>query len=434
MNVLTAGISQARDHASDGFLLANDDAAARRSRLHHPRRPVRRTMNTSASLPRASLLALLAACAPLEAELTPAADVPDDAPRAAQPREDAARGEAVAAPVPDEDVLEDAFEPVHADADAEYLDDPSLEPPAAPPPHAAPVSCGAVLTRSTRLREDLGPCPGDGLVIGTDDITLDCAGHRIIGTDDDNGVVLDGRASVNVRNCRIEGFATGISMHGTIGNTVTGNTLVSAEYGSGIEARDGVGDVVGRNRFVGQAARLDSNVLTFAENKARGETPYGTSVFCYGNAAGLRVRDNDLEGFVVLASTNGARVDHNRMRGGGLGFELEGARGTRIDHNVVRDGDVGIVALSAMSSLFEDNDVRGMDRSGVVVLGGSARNLFRDNRADDNGEVGFYVLQGATLNAFDDNEACGNEDVDLLVDGVTGNRFVDNDFCTERFE
>lgn len=33
-----------------------------------------------------------------------------------------------------------------------------------------------------------------------------------------------------------------------------------------------------------------------------------------------------------------------------------------------------------------------------------------------------------------DNEACGNEDVDLLVDGVTGNRFLDNDFCTERFE
>ncbi len=390
-------------------------------------------MTTAFSLPRASLLALLAACAPLESEVAPAADDPDDAPRALQPRDDAARGDAVAAPVPDEDLLEDAFEPVHADADAEYLDDPRLEAPAAPPPHAAPVGCGDVLTRSTRLRADLGPCPDDGLVIGADDITLDCAGHRIIGTGDDNGVVLDGRASVNVRNCQIEGFATGIRMHDTIGNTVTANRLTSTGYAYGIDLMSAVGDVVAGNRFIGQAAFIDGHVVTFAENRSRGETPYGLAVFAPGENPGVRIRDNDLEGFLELISSHGARVNGNRMRNGS-DLLLEGTTGTRLDHNVLRDGYGGVSVLSSDGNLLEDNVVTGIDTYGFYLWGGSRRNLVRDNRADDNGEFGFALNLGATENALDDNEACGNGDVDLLVDGVTGNRFVDNDFCTERFE
>src|SRR3954452_16738595 len=44
-----------------------------------------------------------------------------------------------------------------------------------------PVGCGSVLTRSTVLQTDLLDCPGNGLVIGADGITVDPNGHRISG-------------------------------------------------------------------------------------------------------------------------------------------------------------------------------------------------------------------------------------------------------------
>src|SRR5215216_5795172 len=43
------------------------------------------------------------------------------------------------------------------------------------------VKCGDVITRDTTLDSDLIDCPGDGLVIGADGITLDLNGHLIDG-------------------------------------------------------------------------------------------------------------------------------------------------------------------------------------------------------------------------------------------------------------
>src|SRR4051794_40004914 len=44
-----------------------------------------------------------------------------------------------------------------------------------------PVQCGDVITQDTKLDSDLTNCPGDGIVIGADDIELDLNGHTIDG-------------------------------------------------------------------------------------------------------------------------------------------------------------------------------------------------------------------------------------------------------------
>jgi hypothetical protein len=49
---------------------------------------------------------------------------------------------------------------------------------------AVHVSCGQTITENTRLANDLIDCPGNGLVIGADDITLDLNGHTIDGDGD----------------------------------------------------------------------------------------------------------------------------------------------------------------------------------------------------------------------------------------------------------
>ena len=47
---------------------------------------------------------------------------------------------------------------------------------------AAHVTCGDVITQDTTLDSDLIDCPGDGLVIGADGVTLDLGGHTVDGT------------------------------------------------------------------------------------------------------------------------------------------------------------------------------------------------------------------------------------------------------------
>src|ERR687888_1206711 len=49
-----------------------------------------------------------------------------------------------------------------------------------------PLTCGQTITRDTTLHADLGPCPGDGLVIGAANVTVDLNGHAILGDDTGN--------------------------------------------------------------------------------------------------------------------------------------------------------------------------------------------------------------------------------------------------------
>jgi hypothetical protein len=87
---------------------------------------------------------------------------------------------------------------------------------AAGPALAQPLDCGAVVTRSVTLAADLVDCPGDGLVIGTDGITVDLNGHTISGQIISGGspdqVGIDnsgGHDDVTVRNGTVTAFARG---------------------------------------------------------------------------------------------------------------------------------------------------------------------------------------------------------------------------------
>src|ERR1051325_4014903 len=49
------------------------------------------------------------------------------------------------------------------------------------PGSAIPFGCGAIINTDTKLDSDLTDCPGNGIIIGADNITLDLNGHAIGG-------------------------------------------------------------------------------------------------------------------------------------------------------------------------------------------------------------------------------------------------------------
>src|SRR5688572_5404212 len=75
---------------------------------------------------------------------------------------------------------------------------------------ASHVTCGSVITADTKLDSDIGPCVGDALIVGADDVTLDLGGYTVTGTGSGAGVRVAQRTGVEVTNGTIQGFHTGI--------------------------------------------------------------------------------------------------------------------------------------------------------------------------------------------------------------------------------
>lgn len=138
------------------------------------------------------------------------------------------------------------------------------------PAQAAHVACGAVITQSTTLAADLGPCPGDGLIVRGNGITLNLAGRTITGTNTTNttnreqvGIRLEGASGVSVINGTVQNFDAGVAILGGSGNTVFGiraqnninhssltGALNPCLYGDGITTTDSSNNSILGNQVV----------------------------------------------------------------------------------------------------------------------------------------------------------------------------------------
>ncbi len=103
---------------------------------------------------------------------------------------------------------------------------------------AVAPACGTVITTSTTLTADVGPCnTRHGLIVRGNNIVLDLNGHRVFSTAplprnsgvDENGIYLPSEVvgiriqdstNVLVRNGTVEGFAAGVSIEGGSSNVV----------------------------------------------------------------------------------------------------------------------------------------------------------------------------------------------------------------------
>ncbi len=117
--------------------------------------------------------------------------------------------------------------------------------------HAATVGCGDVITRSTTLDADIGPCPGDGLLIDADNITLDLGGHTVLGAPSSSiGILVTARSGVRIANGTVTGFQTGVNKRLGQDNTIE-RLLVRDNRCSGIVLSPGFRTVVRGSAITG---------------------------------------------------------------------------------------------------------------------------------------------------------------------------------------
>ena len=107
------------------------------------------------------------------------------------------------------------------------------------------LACGATITSSTKLRADLVDCPGDGLVVGKDNITLDLGRRTVDGTGNGVGIRLAGRRGVRIVNGTVRQFGIGIALDGARDNRVA-RVALHGHPVRGIDASNGSpGDAAG---------------------------------------------------------------------------------------------------------------------------------------------------------------------------------------------
>lgn len=246
------------------------------------------------------------------------------------------------------------------------------------------VTCGQTITHDTTLTADLTNCPGDGLVIGADNITLNLNRHTIDGTvtqlpvcDEppvgSDGIRAGGYDGLTIENGTVQQFTQGIE---------------GGAEGEGVANSDLHGLVVRDNRFGGIS--FGSNQLLNNHNRIVGNETYGN--------------------------------------GCGAGIFLNDADGNRVAHNRSHDNQGGIGVCCSPNNVIENNAVAHNSETGIALyFGNHSHNVVRHNSvtgSQDGIFVGF--AEGSQDNVVADNHSYNNTNGAITLEDATGNQIAGN--------
>lgn len=308
---------------------------------------------------------------------------------------------------------------------------------------AAPVfaSSGEMsITSSTTLTSD-----HDGnVVIQASGITLDCAGHSIIGAGaaDLVGIRADNVTDVTIKNCVVTGFdphgiyaagSTGLHLKGNTvlgsaghaifladspGALIVGNTIRDAGFGDpyggyGVVLQRSSGAVITANtatdnKWAGFALVDASSQATVSSNtSARNGDGFHVEPAADLTFSRNVARDNYNFGFVVNGVAGGRFVANTVRRNGADGFNIQQSSDLTIEANVVKANNNGFYIETTPDSRLVANNASDNRALGIWVSSGSDRATLRLNHASNNGDNGIRIFYAADARVLS-NIAAGN--------------------------
>ncbi len=337
----------------------------------------------------------------------------------------------------------------------------------AAPANATHVACGGTITQSTTLDSDLLNCPGDGVVIGAPNITLNLKGHTIDGDDtggpvceppfvEDNGVENPGgHDGITIRNGTVQEFGTGIQ--GGYGRslmrdlTIRSNRTYGISIGSSSVADSKDANKIERNRvtgngcggigiFGGDNGRIELNLV--ADTQAGGGITFDGS----NNTLIARNTVSGNAGEAIIGfDADGNSIASNTVSANGDGIVLLGFPGFgSSDNNVVEknsatNGGAGVVIESSSHNEVKKNSLHDNFFVGVVVVGGDDNRINENSilRNGDGAEGGIHLVSndqgdGSTRTLVSTNTLGQNRGDGILVDPgqsgtvIDGNRSENN--------
>ena len=304
---------------------------------------------------------------------------------------------------------------------------------------AAQPTCGDVLTEDTKLSRSLVDCPGDGLVIGADNVRLDLDGHKIDGQGSGIGIANpDGHDGIRIEDGTVREFGTGIELTDTSGSKLR-KLKVLANNGDGIALQGSAGNRIADNKSSGNQSdgitlyESDRNRIT--ENSLRGNDAHGIVLETSSDLNRVEdnsVSDNHADGISIAVGSSRNEILENRVRrsGGSVGiFLVFDSNENRVYENLVEEnGGGGILVLEADDNRIEENRAYANGQDGITVDDDSIGTLVKRNSASGNSDDGIDLQNAAgtlTKNLANGNVSLGIRAVTGVTDGG-GNRAKGN--------
>ncbi|MDQ6613176.1 MAG: SBBP repeat-containing protein [Actinomycetota bacterium] len=294
------------------------------------------------------------------------------------------------------------------------------------------TGCGRVITKTTTLTADIGPCLGDGVIVVANNITLDLGGHRIFGfgtTDGTHpGIRMPDRTGVIIQNGEVSNFDAGIFINSGFKNTVTkmnvhdnvGPPDVNSELGDGILVGHSSSNLILNNtitrngRFDGVGVfGLDSNFNLIQGNSIKNNVGEGIEINAFlepsdprrgnsiyaNNVIGNTVTGNDAAGISTVSNLN-ALIKSNIVYNNGLNTNDFPLNGIGIQNTAF--------ATPVTNVTVQDNKVFGNGADGILALN-TQQNHILNNKTGGNNAVGFGAFDLEDTNAnCDSNVWKGN--------------------------
>ena len=246
------------------------------------------------------------------------------------------------------------------------------------------LECGSVITTSTTLRYDLSDCPGDGLIVGTDGITINLNGHTVGGDGvpntqrPDAGIRVDGHHRVAISNGSVTGFDLDVLFTAAPEGAVTALTVEHSRRGIVFVDRSD------RARIIGNVA---SN---------NGGPDGGAGILLLGSS-GATIRGNTLTGnHVGVALNNGSNgnsVFGNKFSDNHeLALEINFSDDNIVTSNRITGSNGGVSLESANSTIVSRNTISratGPDGMGIQIYGDD--NTVSHNTVTDSIRYGIEV-------------------------------------------
>ena len=261
--------------------------------------------------------------------------------------------------------------------------------------------CGTTITDDLELTEDIS-CFGEGLIIGADDITIDCGGYTLTGSSRTYGIYIANQNGVEIKDCKFKGFKRQIFLEGADSNNVYDNEIVDS-LEDGIYLKDSSyniieGNVVSDNGRIGIVIINDSNSNTVEGNIINGMDE-NACVGLYQESDDNIFKENVLDGCL-------------------FGVEIwKGSDSNEINYNTINNSaGRGINILNeSTNNTLSYNIIENSSEFGIYLDEGSFDNVFSYNNIIDS--VAYNMYNNQTDNVSAENNWWGSADeVDIRID------------------
>ena len=281
---------------------------------------------------------------------------------------------------------------------------------------AATVTCGMDITTDVTLTEDL-TCPGDGLVVAAEDVTIDLNGYSIIGSSSGTGLEVIGFAAT-VTDGAITGFNRAIEVS-DVGH-VTTNRMTLTNNSTGIELDAGGKATVTKSSLRHNGSAI-SALLTGGIHVSGSDISHNNGgIFFINNGNSLIEKSTLTHNRYAVGSSQagGVTVTSSTLSNNDVAIDVFQGGSWTISHNKIKDNGIGVLIddFDNHRTVVSSNQISG---NGVGVQFG-------------NEDFGTWSGQDCevTKNTFRSNRAAGlliNIDIGLADNfKVRANTFIDN--------